>query len=51
MNSLPRQLFNDIVSPRNAVINRAWGSVLTLVTLVLILNIVARAITRRSRMA
>jgi phosphate transport system permease protein len=50
MNTLPVQIFNDITSPRNAVINRAWGAALTLVVLVLILNILARLIARRSRM-
>ena len=31
--------------------NRAWGAALTLVALVLILNVIARAVSRRSRMA
>jgi phosphate transport system permease protein len=51
MNALPLQIFNDIQSPRDAVIARAWGAALTLVALVLILNLLARAIARRSRMA
>jgi phosphate transport system permease protein len=51
MNSLPVQIFNDIQSPRNAIIDRAWGAALTLVILVLILNLIARAIARRSRLA
>jgi len=51
MNTLPLQIFGDITSPRTAVTDRAWGAALTLVTLVLILNVVARAIARRSRMA
>jgi phosphate transport system permease protein len=50
MNALPIQIFNDIASPRNAIVSRAWGAALTLVTLILILNLVARAIARRSRM-
>jgi phosphate transport system permease protein len=50
MNALPLQIFNDITSPRTAVVNRAWGAALTLVALVLILNLIARAISRRSRM-
>ena len=50
MNSLPLQIFNDIQSPRDAVIARAWGAALTLVLLVLILNLIARAVARRSRM-
>jgi phosphate transport system permease protein len=50
MNTLPIQIFNDITSPRNAVVNRAWGAGLTLVALVLIFNLIARAVARRSRM-
>jgi phosphate transport system permease protein len=51
MNALPLQIFNDITSPRNAIVARAWGAALTLVTLILILNLIARAAQRRSRMA
>jgi phosphate transport system permease protein len=51
MNSLPLQIFTDITNPRSVVVARAWGAALTLVALVLILNIVARLIARRSRMA
>jgi phosphate transport system permease protein len=51
MNSLPLQIFNDITSPRDVIIQRAWGAALTLVALVLILNLIARAIARRSRVA
>jgi phosphate transport system permease protein len=50
MNTLPTQIFQDITSPRNAVVDRAWGAALTLVVLVLIFNIVARLAARRSRM-
>lgn len=48
MNALPVQIYNDILSPRDVVVARAWGAALTLVALVLILNLVARAIARRS---
>lgn len=48
MNTLPIQIFGDITSPRTAVVNRAWGAALTLVALVLILNLIARAVARRS---
>jgi phosphate transport system permease protein len=48
MNALPLQIYNDILSPRDVVIARAWGAALTLVALVLILNVIARAIARRS---
>jgi phosphate transport system permease protein len=51
MNTLPVQIYNDIQSPREAIVNQAWGAALTLVALVLILNLIARAVARRSRMA
>jgi phosphate transport system permease protein len=51
MNALPIQIYNDIQSPRQAIIDRAWGAGLTLVALVLILNVIARIISRRGRMA
>ncbi len=51
MNALPLQIYNDLSSPRSVVVDRAWGAALTLVTMVLILNLVARAISRRSRVA
>jgi phosphate transport system permease protein len=49
MNTLPVQIFNDISSPRDVIIARAWGAALTLVVIVLIFNLIARAIARRSR--
>ena len=51
MNALPIQIFTDITSPRNVIVSRAWGAALTLVALVLILNLAARAIARRSSLA
>jgi phosphate transport system permease protein len=51
MNSLPVQIYNDITSPRQAVIDRAWGAALSLVAIILILNLIARIVSRRSRMA
>ena len=51
MNSLPVQIFNDITSPRQAVIDRAWGAALALVAIILVLNLIARFVSRRSRMA
>ena len=51
MNALPIQIYNDIQSPRNAITARAWGAGLTLVALVLIINVIARIASRRSRMA
>ena len=51
INTLPVQIFQDITSPRNAIVARAWGAALTLVALIFILNIVARLVSRRSRVA
>ena len=51
MNTLPTQIFQDITSPRNVIVSRAWGAALTLVAIILILNLIARAIARRSRLA
>jgi phosphate transport system permease protein len=51
MNTLPMQIYGDITSPRDVVVARAWGAALTLVALVLILNLIARATSRRSRLA
>ena len=51
MNSLPVQIYNDILSPTQSVINRAWGAALALVVGILILNIVARLVSRRSHLA
>jgi phosphate transport system permease protein len=50
MNSLPVQIYNDVTSPTTAVVSRAWGAALTLVTLILLLNLIARLISRRSRL-
>ncbi len=49
MNSLPLQIYGDIQSPRSDVVTRAWGAALTLVVLILILNLIARLASRRSR--
>jgi phosphate transport system permease protein len=51
MNALPLQIYNDILSPRSVVVSQAWAAGLTLVALVLILNLIARAVSRRSRVA
>jgi phosphate transport system permease protein len=48
MNSMTYQIYNDIISPRAEVVQRAWGTALTLVLIVLILNLIARAASRRS---
>jgi phosphate transport system permease protein len=51
MNSLPVQIYSDVTSPTQSVVNRAWGAALTLVVLILILNLIARLVSRRSRLA
>lgn len=51
MNALPLQIYGDIQSPRNEIVTRAWGAALALVVLILILNLIARAASRRSRVA
>jgi phosphate transport system permease protein len=51
MNSLPVQIYGDVTSPTTAVVNRAWGAALTLVVMILLLNLIARLIARRSRLA
>jgi phosphate transport system permease protein len=50
MNTLPVQIYNDIKSPEPSIVARAWGAALALVTIVLILNLIARLAARRSRM-
>ena len=51
MNSLPVQIYSDVTSPTEAVVERAWGAALTLVLMILILNMVARLLSRRNRLA
>jgi phosphate transport system permease protein len=51
MNSLPVQIYSDVTSPTSSVVNRAWGAALTLVVMILILNLIARLVSRRSRLA
>jgi phosphate transport system permease protein len=51
MNSLPVQIYNDVISPTSAVVERAWGAALTLVVMILLLNLLARMVARRSRIA
>jgi phosphate transport system permease protein len=49
MNSLPTQIFSDLGQNTDAFVNRAWGAALTLVALILLLNLIARTISRRSQ--
>jgi phosphate transport system permease protein len=51
MNSLPVQIYSDVTSPTTAVVERAWGAALALVSIILLLNVIARLISRRSRLA
>jgi phosphate transport system permease protein len=48
MNSLPVQIFTDVASPNDALVQRAWGSALVLVAMVLLLTLIARVASRRS---
>jgi phosphate transport system permease protein len=50
MNSLPVQIYNDVTSPTTSVEHRAWGAALTLVSMILLLNVLARFVSRRSRL-
>ena len=51
MNSLPVQIFQDISQPNDRLVDRAWGSALTLVMLILLITLIARFIARRSRVS
>jgi len=51
MNSLPVQIYNDVTSPTPAVVERAWGAALALVTMITLLNVAARLVAKRSRLA
>ena len=49
MNTLPLQIYGDIQQARTVLNTRAWGAALTLVLMILVLNVVARVASRRSR--
>jgi phosphate transport system permease protein len=49
MNSLPLQIFNDVREAQDRLVDRAWGAALTLILMILALNVIARLISRRSR--
>jgi phosphate transport system permease protein len=51
MNSLPLQIFNDVRAAQDRLVTRAWGAALTLILMILILNVLARVIARRSRLS
>lgn len=48
MNALPLQIFNDVRAAQPAVVDRAWGTALLLILMVLALNLIARFAARRS---
>jgi phosphate transport system permease protein len=50
MNSLPLQIFNDVREAQDRLVQRAWGTALLLIVMVLVLNLVARLASRRSRL-
>jgi phosphate transport system permease protein len=50
MDSLPLRIFQNVTSPSDRLVTIAWGAALTLVAMILILNLTARAIARRSRL-
>jgi phosphate transport system permease protein len=49
MNSLPLQIWNDVRQAQDRLVERAWGSALTLIVLILLLTLPARILSRRSR--
>jgi phosphate transport system permease protein len=49
MNSLPVQIFDDVGQAQDRLVARAWGAALTLVLMVLLLTLLARLVSRRSR--
>ena len=51
MNSLPVQIYTDVGSPNDQLVQRAWGAALALVALILITTFVARVFSRRSRLS
>jgi phosphate transport system permease protein len=51
MNSLPVQIFTDVNSPNDQLVERAWGAALLLVVLVLLTALGARLFQRRSRIS
>lgn len=47
-NSLPIQIWNDVRQAQDRLVERAWGSALALICLILLLTIPARLLSRRS---
>jgi phosphate transport system permease protein len=51
MNAMPIQIFNDVSQANPRIVERAWGTALTLVLMILLLTLIARLVARRSRIA
>jgi phosphate transport system permease protein len=51
MNSLPLQIFQDVGQAQDRLVTRAWGAALTLVAMILLLNLIARLVQRRTRIS
>jgi phosphate transport system permease protein len=51
MNAMPIQIFNDVSQANPRIVERAWGTALTLVVMILLLTLIARLVARRSRIA
>lgn len=49
--ALPTYIFSQAGAPQQVALDRAWAGALTLVLLILVLNLIARAIARRSRVS
>jgi phosphate transport system permease protein len=49
--SLPSFIFQNIVSPSDYNVQRAWGAALTLILIVVVLYVAARLLTRRNGLA
>jgi phosphate transport system permease protein len=49
MNSLPLQIWNDVRQAQDRLVERAWGSALTLIALIFLLTLTARIFSRRMR--
>lgn len=48
--SLPLMIFQEAGQPQQTAIDRAWTAALTLIIIVMLLNLAARLLTRRSRL-
>jgi phosphate transport system permease protein len=51
MNSLPALIYQNVGQPQDRLVQVAWGAALTLVSGILLLNLIARLAQRRSRLS